>query len=426
MSATEMLKTELPGPRIKVVGLGGAGNNAVDRLKLDHLSSVHLLNINTDEKTLSASPVTEKLMIGRTVTRGLSAGGEMALGRQSAEADRELIAESLAGVDLVFLLVGLGGGTGSGAAPIVAQCARDAGAVVITFATLPFSREGTRRVSQAEDALQLLRESCHAVITLPNDILLQEIADDATLLEAFSLADDWIKCGVRGLWSMLFQSGLMNVDFATLRQAFAARGGKTLFGIGAGEGEDYVAKALNSLEMCPLLHLPENRYIRKTDSLVVNILGGPDLTMTKVNEVMDFVTDRFGSKDNTVFGAVIDGSMTSRIEITVIGTTAVEGAIRRYCSTAAPFQPADVAPTRAEEATMARSTTTGQPQVGGEATTTASNRPRAKNSSGQNEFDFPGVEESRGHFDKTDHNLYEGADLDVPTYLRRGIKISLS
>lgn len=433
MSAPDTYESATSGLRIKIVGVGGAGNNAADRLKLDDLASVHLVNLNTDKKTLSASPVSDKVMIGRGVTRGLSAGGEADVGRQAAEADREIILQTLRGVDLVFLLVGLGGGTGSGAAPIVAQCARDEGAVVITFATLPFSREGVRRMKQAEDALHLLRESCDAVITLPNDVLVQEIPDDATLLDAFSLADNWIKRGVLALWSMLFRDGLINVDFATLRQAFSARGGKTLFGLGFGEGPDYVASALRSLEMCPLLHLPENRYIRKADSLIVNILGGPDLTMARVNEIMDFVTDRFGSKDNTVLGAVIDGSMSSRVEITVIGTTAVESTNRRYHSVPAASNPEPsrrAAPAARPEASNlpAHAESTPGPAAAEQPAAHDNFAPSGKISHHairQNEFDFPRIEDSRGHFDKTDPNLFEGVDLDVPTYLRRGIKIAL-
>jgi cell division protein FtsZ len=436
--------------QIKVIGVGGAGNNAVDRLKMDNLESVCLANVNTDYKTLSASPISEQVMLGRGITRGLSAGGDAEVGKTVAEADFELIQGLVAGVDLVFLLVGLGGGTGSGAAPVVAQAAKEAGAVVITFATLPFSREGARRVKQAEEALVQLRECCDAVITLPNDLLLQEIDEESTVLDAFSLADEWIHRGVFAVWSMIFRSGLINVDFSTLRNAFTLRGGKTLFGMGQGNGENYVDEALRSLELCPLLHLPENRYVRKADSLIVHILGGPDLTMSKVNKVMDFVTDRFGSKDNTVLGAVIDGSMNGQIEIVVIGTTAVDTAsnFKRYAPVPAASIPASKpaasalatpkTPPRPVEARRASPLPieTGPPVVEedqrdprpADILVTPSPQPAPKrevSKEGQNEFAFPGQEEERGHFEKTDKNLYEGEDLDVPTYLRRGIKITL-
>ena len=304
--------------RIKIIGVGGAGNNAVDRLKLDNLGQVGLAVVNTDTKTLSVSPIQEKLMIGRGLTRGMSAGGEADIGRQAAEADRAMIDKMVDGVDLVFLLAGLGGGTGSGATPIVAEAAATAGAVVVAFVTQPFTREGQRRHKQAEDALVLLRQHCHAVITLPNDVLLQQVDESSTVMEAFAVADEWMSRGVRAIWSMLFQHGLINVDFATLRSAFRFRGGKTLFGLGQAQGEDCVQAALADLDLCPLLHLPEYKYTRKADSLIVNITGGPGLSLSQVNHIMDTVCEKFGSKENTVLGAVIDDDMHGAIRITVI------------------------------------------------------------------------------------------------------------
>lgn len=450
MSVPETFESDTSGLRIKIVGVGGAGNNATDRLKLNNLSSVHLININTDKKTLSASPVSEKLMIGKGVTSGLSCGGELELGQKAAESDQEAISQKIAGADLVFLLAGLGGGTGSGASPVVAKCAQEQGALVVAFVTLPFSREGARRMKQAEDALRQLREHCNAVIPLPNDVLLQEIDEDATLLDAFTIADRWIERGVCAIWSMIFQSGLMNVDFASLRNALSLGGGKTLFGMGSGEGEDFVAKAIRDLELCPLLHLPENRYVRKTDSLIVSITGGPDLSMSKVTEIMDFVTERFGSKENNVFGAVVDESMTGKVEITVIGSTLVDNIKRRYGPVpAASSPPRSSGRMEVGSGTNAASTTTGAPMVTTSkgdlfddqtegfrmpenqmavASSSKVSYSKSKNPSkaGQEEFDFPRIEESRGHFEKTETNLYEGADLDVPTYLRRGVKIALA
>ena len=223
---------------IKVIGLGGAGGNAVDRLKMDSLDRLHLAAMNTDLQALNSSPVEEKLLIGSSVTRGLGAGGDPEIGYEAAESDREKIGEMVAGCDLVFLIAGMGGGTGSGAAPTVAEVASESGALVIAFVTMPFSFEGSRRSKQAEDGLLALRASCDAVIPLPNDLLLQEAADGETALDSFGRADDWIGRAVRSVWAMLFRTGLINLDFATLRQAFHTRGGKTLFGLASGEGEN--------------------------------------------------------------------------------------------------------------------------------------------------------------------------------------------
>lgn len=392
--------------RVKVIGVGGAGGNSVDRIKLDDLGEVSLAVVNTDTKSMSASPIQEKILIGRSLTRGLSSGGEVEIGRKAAEADLPLIEKLVDGVDLVFIIAGLGGGTGSGAAPVVAKAADAAGAVVLAFVTLPFTREGERRRNQAEEALEALRANCHAVIALPNDMLLQQVDENATVLEAFEVADQWVARGVKAVWSMLFQSGLMNVDFATLRNAFRFRGGKTLFSLGRGEGPDCVHDALADLELCPLLHLTDYKYSRKADSLIVNICGGPNLAMSQVNEIMDKVCDKFGSRQNTVIGAVIDEEMRDAICITVIGATGVDGSVSAARGVARRPGLQSVPSARAEaEAEVARM---------------AERAGRVA----QHEFDFQNGEE-RGFFGSTEANLYNGEDLDVPTFLRRGIRVQV-
>ena len=234
---------------IKLVGVGGAGANAVDRLKMENLERLQLAVINTDYQALASSPVQDKVLIGMSVTRGLGAGGDPELGRMAAEADREKISAVVKDCDLVFLVTGMGGGTGSGASPVVAEIAAETGALVIAFVTMPFSFEGGRRLKQAEEGLRALRLVCDAVIPLPNDILLQEAEENETVLDSFARADEWIGRGVKSIWAMLFKTGLINVDFATLRQAFQQRGGKTLFGLGEGAGENAVADAIASLKL---------------------------------------------------------------------------------------------------------------------------------------------------------------------------------
>ncbi len=408
--------------RIKIIGVGGAGNNAVDRLKLDNLHHVNLAVVNTDGQVLAQSPLEEKLLIGGKVTRGLGAGGEADLGRQAALEDRESLRRMVDGVDLVFLLAGLGGGTGSGALPLLAETAVEQGALVIAFVTMPFNLEGERRLRQAEESLVSLRNHCHAVIDLPNDILLQQVEESATVLEAFAIADEWINWGVRSIWDLLHKTGLINIDFGTLRKSFDIRGGKTLFGLGRGEGSDYVNKAINDLMICPLLHTPG--YARRADNLIVNITGGADLTLTKVNEVIAIVAEKFGSKENTVIGAVIDESLQNTLNICVIGTTDVEnrkGPVRasRATSTAA-FEKRN--PSVTGEPAINAIDTQGRPKKVHQSKL----KPRKiKKRKGQPEFDFTRMEEQRGYFEATERNLYDGEDLDVPTYLRRSIKINL-
>ncbi len=419
---------------IKLIGIGGAGSNAVDRLKMESLDRLQLAVINTDSQALGTSPVQEKILIGSAITRGLGAGGDPDLGREAAESDREKIAAQVKGCDLVFLVAGMGGGTGSGAAPIVAEVASEAGALVIAFVTMPFSFEGGRRAKQAEEGLAALRRVCDAVIPLPNDILLQEAEENETALDSFARADAWIGRGVRSIWSMLFRTGLINLDFATLRQAFHQRGGKTLFGLGSGSGENAVAQAIESLKLCPLLHTPE--FSRKADRLLVNIIGGTDLTLPRVNEIMTSVTEQFGRDSHVIMGAVIDEGWQNQVEVCVLGTTDLGRgfAPRRPTSAARNKTGATVAPFAAE--TKAET----NPPVDA-ATTTAKAKAKVQGlpissaqgdlpmsittaKVAQNEFAF-GEVESRGFFDKTDRNLFEGQDLDVPTYLRKGIKISL-
>lgn len=414
---------------IKLVGVGGAGANAVDRLKMENLERLQMAVINTDHQALASSPVQDKVLIGMGVTRGLGAGGDPELGREAAEADREKIAKVVKDCDLIFLVTGMGGGTGSGASPVVAEIAAETGALVIAFVTLPFSFEGGRRLKQAEEGLRALRQVCDAVIPLPNDVLLQEAADNETVLDSFARADEWIGRGVKSIWAMLFKTGLINLDFATLRQAFQHRGGKTLFGLSEGAGENAVADAIASLKLCPLLHTPE--FSRKADRLLVNITGGADLTLPKVNELMTAITEQFGRDSHIIMGAVIDEAMPGRVEVCVIGTSDMGGRSlppRRVLppsKSKAPFTAP--APARPELSSPVPATTK-TPAID-HLILTSQRIPERETKpvpttakASQDEFGF-GEVESRGHFEKTDRNLFDGQDLDVPTYLRRGIKI---
>ncbi len=413
---------------IKLIGVGGGGSNAVDRLKMENLDRLQLAVINTDLKALGTSPVQDKILIGAGQTRGLSAGGDPELGRKAAEADADKIAEIVRGTDLVFIVAGLGGGTGSGAAPIVAQIAAEEGAVVIAFVTLPFSFEGGRRSRQAEEGLAELRRVCDAVIPLSNDVLLQEGTEQTSVLDSFSRADEWIGRGVKSIWGLLSRTGLINVDFTAMRQVFQHKGGKTLFGLGVGSGEDPAAAAVEDLKNCPLLHTPE--HARKADRLLVNITGGADLSLTKVNEMMSAITEQFGADAHVVMGAAIDEALQGRVEICVMGVTEVGGRnfVRR------PTNP----PMRRSTDKPAATTTGVAPASTANIKTivTTDAPPRAKaaaagavhtNKPQQEEFGFQGGEpaENRGAFDKSDRNLFEGQDLDVPTYLRKGIKVAL-
>lgn len=424
---------ESGGLGIKILGVGGAGTNAVDRIKLEDLEQVHLAAMDTDQQVLLASPVEETLLLGSGVTHGKSCGGSVERGRQAAEADAEEIRAHFRGIDLVFLLCGLGGGTGSGAGPEVARLAREEGAVVVAFATLPFGREGKVRQQRAQDALRELRDQSNALVTLPNDLIFREVDESATLMEAFATADKWIHLGVQAIWSMLFQTGLINVDFSAMREALAEPGRRTLFGTGYGKGEDAVEQAVRDLENCPLLQKPESGLSDHTDQLILNLTGGPDLTMGTVNRVLDLVAEKFGCRQSVVLGAFIDGSFYHQLRITLLGTMAgPESVLRGPQRRPAAGIPANLPPEPPQKNAGSQesyvvvsaekpvdTSARGNGAVAGSALAVGKEE-------SQEEFAFPTEMEERGLFEKTGKNYYEGEDLDVPTYLRRGIRIARS
>lgn len=370
--------------RIKIIGVGGAGSNAVARLSTGGLGHIPSVVLNTDVQALEICPVKERYLIGQRITCGLGTGGDARKGREAAQADALLLKELVEGVDLVFLIGGLGGGTGSGAMPIVAQVAAKTPAVIIAFATMPFSMEGGNRRQVAELALTELRRNCHAAIALPNDLLLQQVNESAGVLEAFKKSDQWIGRGIGAITTMLLKPGLMNMDLANVRQALSITGGRALFGIGTGSGENAHREALNNLMLCPLLQTPGLRS--RTDGLLVNIMGGPELSIHAVNEMLAFITDKFGGRENIAVGAVIDARNSQKVGVCVLGVTdIVKGSIYPKTQGLSPKLEDYKDP--------------------------------------QDEFSFVSKGQLRGYFDKTERNYFEGEDLDVPTYLRKGIKI---
>jgi cell division protein FtsZ len=403
--------------KIKIIGVGGAGTNAVDGLKLDNLGDVRFAAINTDAQALVNSPIAEKLVIGRTVTHGLSAGGEVEIGRKAAESDRDAIARMIADMDLIILVVGLGGGTGSAVAPVIAEVAAKTDALVLTFATQPFSFEGARRQRIADESLGELRKRVHGLIRLPNDMLLQEGEEDTSVLNAFAVADQWIGRGVNSICAMLLKTGLINQDFSALRSIFQNHGGKTMFATGSATGEDFVQDALEELFLCPLLHMGDRPA--NLDRILVNIIGGADLGIAKVNVIMSQVTKRFGSREDIVFGAVIDEARRESLEICILAKAELE-----LASEAGP-NPMETNRERATDSEglglESQIAMENKPPRAVHQSKLRKKKPAANN---QDEFKFD-TEAQRGYFDKTERNLYKDEDLDVPTYLRRGIKIKL-
>lgn len=311
--------------RIKVVGVGGGGGKAVTRM-IDHkISGVDFITINTDAQDLHFTKARIKIHVGKNLTKGLGAGMNPDMGRQAAEENRDEIHEALKGADMVFLTCGLGGGTGSGASSIVAEVARDAGALTIGVVTKPFSFEGQQRGKIAEEAWHQLKERVDALITIPNDRLLNVIQKETSLLNAFTVCDDVLRQAVQGISDLITTPGIINVDFADVR-AIMADAGSALMGVGFGTGEDRALAAARAAVNSPLLDIS----IEGARGVLFNVSGGSDLTMWEINEAAKVITESIDRDAKVIFGAVQDENLKKgEVKITVIATGFTGGPVLR-------------------------------------------------------------------------------------------------
>ncbi|XP_062017640.1 cell division protein FtsZ homolog 1, chloroplastic [Rosa rugosa] len=301
--------------KIKVVGVGGGGNNAVNRMIGSGLHGVDFYAINTDAQALLQSAAKNPLQIGELLTRGLGTGGNPLLGEQAAEESKEAIAGALKGSDLVFITAGMGGGTGSGAAPVVAQISREAGYLTVGVVTYPFSFEGRKRSVQALEAIEKLQKNVDTLIVIPNDRLL-DIADEQTpLQDAFLLADDVLRQGVQGISDIITIPGLVNVDFADVK-AVMKDSGTAMLGVGVSSSKNRAEEAAEQATLAPLI----GSSIQSATGVVYNITGGKDITLQEVNKVSQVVTSLADPSANIIFGAVVDDRYTGEIHVTIIAT----------------------------------------------------------------------------------------------------------
>jgi cell division protein FtsZ len=301
--------------KIKVVGIGGAGGNAVARMIQAGLGNVEFVVMNTDAQVLEKMQSDDKLQLGATLTKGLGAGADPQVGRKAAEEDKQEIARVLEGADMVFITAGLGGGTGTGAAPVVAEIAREMGALTVGVVTKPFGFEGRRRMKTAEEGTAELREKVDSLITIPNDKLLSVVDQKTTILEAFRVADDVLRQGVQGISDLITEAGLINLDFADVK-AVMSNSGSALMGIGISEGENRAAEAAQHAISSPLLE----EKIDGAKGLVINITGGLDLRLHEVNEAAGIISDAADNEANIIFGAVIDPELEGEVRVTVLAT----------------------------------------------------------------------------------------------------------
>lgn len=300
---------------IKVVGVGGGGNNALNRMIEAGLKGVEFIAVNTDAQALLMSDADVKLHIGSKLTRGLGAGADPVVGEAAAEESREQIKEVLAGADMVFVTAGKGGGTGTGAAPVIAEIARELGALTVGVVTRPFGFEGRRRAVQADEGITKLKEKVDTLITIPNDRLLQIAEKRTTMLDAFRQADDVLRQGTQGITDLITVPGLINLDFADVRTVMS-NAGSALMGIGIGTGDNRAIDAARGAISSPLLEAS----VEGAKGVLINLTGPPDISLLEVNEAAELISNSAHQDANIIFGSVVDETLVDEVRVVVVAT----------------------------------------------------------------------------------------------------------
>jgi len=459
---------------IKIIGVGGAGANALDRIVLDGMEHAEMIAVNTDVQSLASSVATRKVQLGREITRGLGAGGDPELGYNAAQESADELREAMQGARMVFVCAGLGGGTGSGAAPCVVQMAHETGALVVAFATLPFAFEGKRRTAQATEALQELQRVSDAVVCFENDRMGDIVLPKAGIHQAFAVADTTISQSVRAIINVVRRPGLIQIGFDELLSALRGQNSRCLFGFGESDSDNRAHEALTLALKNPLM----NRGKTLTDArcVLVQISGGPGMTLTEVEIVMQELNRHVEDHTQILFGTSVDGKMGNRLSVTLISSLSTEGPAQPAPTRTAkiparekrveaqmavepvsplpateyatPVIPEGVEVSLPEQEGRAR---INQPEAEKEEPITeiapplvrkerkaapAKNPERAPESapakpspakkdkfvqSRQEVMQFEPV--TRGRFEKSEPTIVEGQDLDIPTYLRKNVRV---
>ena len=300
---------------IKVIGVGGGGNNAVNRMVDSDLKGVQFLSANTESQVLELSKADVTIQIGEKVTKGLGAGANPQIGEEAAQESREEIIKALEGADMVFVTAGMGGGTGTGAAPVVAECAKEVGALTVGVVTKPFAFEGKRRRAAAEKGIEFLTQKVDTIIVIPNDKLLQVVDKKCSVSDAFSKADEVLRQGIKGISDLIQIPGLINLDFADVKTIMTNQG-EALMGIGEGTGENRAADAAKMAINSPLLETS----IDGAKGILLNISGSSELGIFEVNEAAQIISDAADPDANIIFGSVIDESLGDKVQVTVVAT----------------------------------------------------------------------------------------------------------
>ena len=300
---------------IKVIGVGGGGNNAVNRMVESELKGVQFLSVNTESQVLELSKADVTIQIGEKVTKGLGAGANPQIGEAAAQESREDIIKALEGADMVFVTAGMGGGTGTGAAPVVAECAKEVGALTVGVVTKPFAFEGKRRRAAAEKGIEFLTQKVDTIIVIPNDKLLQVVDKKCSLSDAFGKADDVLRQGIKGISDLIQIPGLINLDFADVKTIMTEQG-EALMGIGLATGENRAADAAKMAINSPLLETS----IDGAKGILLNISGSANLSLFEINEAAEIISDAADPDANIIFGSVIDESLGDKVQVTVVAT----------------------------------------------------------------------------------------------------------
>ncbi len=387
--------------RIKVVGVGGAGGAAINRMVSAGVKGVEFVAVNTDSQALHNSKASTKVHIGKTTTKGLGSGADPAIGQKAAEESKEDIANAVKGADMVFITLGAGGGTGSGAGHLVAKAAEDAGALVVGFATKPFSFEGEKRRRNAEEAVHKLARNVDTLIVVPNDKLLQTIDRRTPLLEAFKVADDVLRQGVQGISDLITVHGLINLDFADVKTVMTGAG-SALMGIGRASGENRAVDAAQQAIASPLLEVS----IDGARGILFNVVGGPDMAMQEINTIAETITASADPEASIIFGATIDPEMEGEIAVTLVATGFDETYFTARGRVVSPSQaePADVV---VDEATAQELNISDEPV-----------NEAAHHFHADNEAETPNIWELPDTKDEA-KKKNEEEDLEKPSFLRR-------
>jgi cell division protein FtsZ len=392
--------------KIKVIGVGGAGSNAVNRMVSAGLEGVEFIVANTDAQALDGNRASVKIQIGQKLTKGLGAGADPNVGRQAALEDTETIIQALSGADMIFVTAGLGGGTGTGAAPVIASLASELGALTVAVVTKPFKFEGKKRALHAEAGLETLRECVDTVVTIPNERLLTIIDRKTSLTDAFGMADDVLRQAIQGISDLILVPGLINLDFADVKTIMSGMG-VAMMGTGVADGENRAMQAAQKAVSSPLL---EDGSVNGARGVIINVTGGPDLSLMEVNEASCVIQEAAHEDANIIFGAVVDPALAGKVKITVIATGFDRSGSSRTVPAAALQTPVDLHSYTAQLGRIAEPAPVEQPVLEMSAPPPRETVvPPPLNVSRR-----PGVELTLPRVDGA-----EGSPLDVPAFLRR-------